>query len=70
MGGVRGEGDLVFDGEEGEEEGEEFHSFRSAPAQNALPLPVMIPHLSLGSASSHAQTESSSACCAALMQLS
>lgn len=34
---------------------------RSAPAQNALPVPVMTPTLSVGSASSHFQIMSSSA---------
>lgn len=42
--------------------------FRSAPAQKARPVPVMIPTLSVGSASSHDQILSSSAWPSWLMQ--
>lgn len=46
-----------------------FSPFKSAPAQNALPSPVIIPTRKAGSLSSHDQTASSSACPAELMQL-
>ena len=43
--------------------------FKSAPAQNALPSPVMMPTRSDGSVSSHDQIASSSRWPALLMQL-
>jgi hypothetical protein len=44
--------------------------FKSAPAQNALPLPVMIPTRSESSSSNHFHTLSSSMFPSELMQLS
>lgn len=43
--------------------------FKSAPAENARPVPVMIPQQSFGSASSQLQSVSSSAWPSELMQL-